>query len=95
MVTLVYRLLINPIRRVIEDARAGDVLLVPQWKRAFRSERPKVQWLTTYRRRDKLRFTAEGGPYVGIDANKGLECWRKDEPGEGFMARREIAEAKK
>ena len=40
--------------------------------------------------KDRLRFTAEGGPYVGLDANGGLEFWRKDEPGQSFMEHREI-----
>ena len=41
--------------------------------------------------KDRLRFAVDGGPYVGIDANAGLEFWRKDETGAWFMARRETA----
>lgn len=41
--------------------------------------------------KDRLRFTAEGGPYVGIDANQPMEFWRKGEDGVWFLARREIA----
>ena len=41
--------------------------------------------------RDQLRFTAEGGPYAGIDANLGMEFWRKDTNGQWFLSRREIA----
>lgn len=39
--------------------------------------------------KDQLRFTPEGGPYVGIDANLGLEFWRKDDKGEWYLSRRE------
>lgn len=40
---------------------------------------------------DRLRFTAEGGPYQGIDANAGMEFWRKDENGSFYLSRRELA----
>ena len=42
--------------------------------------------------KDRLRYTAEGGPYVGLDANQGMEFWRKDTPTEQwFLSRRETA----
>lgn len=41
--------------------------------------------------RDRLRFTADGGPYVGIDAREPMEFWRKDEHGQWFLSRRETA----
>jgi hypothetical protein len=41
--------------------------------------------------KDRLRFTSEGGPYVGIDANAGMEFWRKTKDGEWYLSRREIA----
>jgi hypothetical protein len=41
--------------------------------------------------KDRLRFTAEGGPYVGIDADKGMEFYRKDSVGEWFLEHRETA----
>lgn len=41
--------------------------------------------------KDRLRFTADGGPYVGIDANGPMEFWRKDEHGEFYLSRRELA----
>jgi hypothetical protein len=41
--------------------------------------------------KDRLRFTESGGPYVGIDANLGLEFWRKDEHGQWFLSQRETA----
>lgn len=40
---------------------------------------------------DRLRFTADGGPYVGIDANGPMEFWRKDEHQQWYLSRREIA----
>ena len=40
---------------------------------------------------DRLRFTREGGPYVGLDARLGLEFWRKDAEGQWYLSRREIA----
>lgn len=41
--------------------------------------------------RDRLRFTAEGGPYVGINANGCLEFWRKGDDERWYLSRREIA----
>jgi hypothetical protein len=41
--------------------------------------------------KDRLRFTSEGGPYVGIDANAGMEFWRKTKDGDWYLSRREIA----
>ncbi len=42
--------------------------------------------------KDRLRFTADGGPYVGIDANLGMEFWRKEKAtGEWYLSRRETA----
>lgn len=41
--------------------------------------------------KDRLRFTADGGPYVGIDANVGLEFWRKDPEGRWYLSKRELA----
>lgn len=41
--------------------------------------------------RDKLRFTAEGGPYVGLDASGPLEFWRTDNEGRWYLSHREIA----
>jgi len=41
--------------------------------------------------KDRLRFTREGGPYVGIDANEGLEFWRKDAHGDWYLFKREVA----
>jgi len=41
--------------------------------------------------RDRLRYTREGGPYVGIDANGPLEFWRKDDEDRWYLARRELA----
>lgn len=41
--------------------------------------------------KDRLRFTAEGGPYAGIDANLGMEFWRKTKDGEWYLSRRELA----
>lgn len=41
--------------------------------------------------KDRLRFTAEGGPYVGLNADEGLEFWRKDAEGVWYLSRREIA----
>lgn len=40
--------------------------------------------------KDRLRFTEDGGPYVGIDANQGMEFWRKTDGG-WYLSRREIA----
>jgi hypothetical protein len=40
---------------------------------------------------DDLRFTAEGGPYVGIDANGPMEFWRKDEHERFYLSRCESA----
>lgn len=40
---------------------------------------------------DRLRFTRDGGPYVGIDANGPLEFWRKDDAGQWYLSRREVA----
>lgn len=42
--------------------------------------------------KDRLRFTVEGGPYVGIDANEGMEFWRKEKAtGQWYLSRRETA----
>ena len=42
--------------------------------------------------KDRLRFTAEGGPYVGIDANACMEFWRRLSRQSGFyLSRRETA----
>ena len=41
--------------------------------------------------KDRLRFTDTGGPYVGIDANAGMEFWRKGEDGAFYLSRREVA----
>lgn len=41
--------------------------------------------------RDRLRFTVDGGPYVGIDANAPMEFWRKDADGRWYLSRRETA----
>ena len=41
--------------------------------------------------RDRLRFTADGGPYVGLDANGAMEFWNKDAAGVWFLTKREIA----
>lgn len=41
--------------------------------------------------KDRLRFTPEGGPYVGLDANQGLEFWRQDEHGAWFLSKRELS----
>lgn len=42
--------------------------------------------------KDRLRFTEHGGPYVGIDANAGMEFWRKDGRDGGFyLSRRETS----
>ena len=42
--------------------------------------------------RDRLRFTVEGGPYVGLDASGPLEFWRKFEIAGGwYLSRREVA----
>lgn len=40
--------------------------------------------------KDRLRFTEDGGPYVGIDANHPMEFWRKDADGRWYLSRREI-----
>lgn len=41
--------------------------------------------------KDRLRFTAEGGPYTGLDANGPMEFWRKDAGGRWYLSRREVA----
>jgi hypothetical protein len=41
--------------------------------------------------KDRLRFTVEGGPYVGIDANGGMTFWRKDEQGHWYLSIRELS----
>lgn len=41
--------------------------------------------------KDRLRFTEDGGPYVGIDANGPMEFWRKDADERWYLSRREIA----
>lgn len=41
--------------------------------------------------KDRLRFTAEGGPYSGIDANAGMTFWRKDKDGRWYVVREEVA----
>lgn len=41
--------------------------------------------------RDQLRFSRDGGPYKGIDANQGMEFWRKDSVGQWYCSRRELA----
>jgi hypothetical protein len=41
--------------------------------------------------RDRPRFTREGGPYVGVDANLGMEFWRVDAAGTWYLSRRELA----
>lgn len=41
--------------------------------------------------KDRLRFTEDGGPYVGIDARQGMEFWRKNEEGVWYLSRRELA----
>ena len=41
--------------------------------------------------KDRLRFTADGGPYVGINANGGMEFWRKTPAGEWYLSHRETA----
>jgi hypothetical protein len=40
---------------------------------------------------DRLRFRADGGPYVGIDANEPMEFWCKDTDGVWYLSRREVA----
>lgn len=41
--------------------------------------------------KDRLRFTETGGPYVGLDANAGMEFWRKDvDSGGWYLSRREL-----
>lgn len=40
--------------------------------------------------KDRLRFTRDGGPYVGIDAGEPMEFWRKDDQGEWYLDRREV-----
>lgn len=41
--------------------------------------------------KDELRFSDAGGPYVGIDANQGMEFWRKDSEGRWYLEHRETA----
>lgn len=42
--------------------------------------------------KDRLRFSESGGPYVGIDANLGMEFWRRLSRQSGFyLSRRELA----
>jgi hypothetical protein len=42
--------------------------------------------------KDDLRFTPLGGPYEGVDANQGMEFWRRDaEAGYFYLSRRELA----
>lgn len=40
---------------------------------------------------DKLRFSLDGGPHVGINANEAMEFWRKDPDGQWYLSRRETA----
>ncbi len=41
--------------------------------------------------KNRLRFTADGGPYVGIDANKGMEFWRKSPERQWYLSKRETS----
>lgn len=42
--------------------------------------------------KDRLRFTESGGPYAGINANAGMEFWRRLSRQSGFyLSKREIA----
>lgn len=41
--------------------------------------------------KDRLRFTEDGGPYVGIDARQGMEFWRKNDELVWYLSRRELS----
>jgi hypothetical protein len=41
--------------------------------------------------KDTLRFTEEGGPYVGVNANEPMEFWRRGDDGRWYLSRREVS----